>query len=555
MAAAATSLTGKEWSIGSDERGTLENIVDILLENRGLSEDFLQVSLSNTLPDPYVFADMQRAAERIVTAILNGESIAVLGDYDVDGVSSTAILVKFFRSIGVDCSYAIPDRMLDGYGLNINNIKKFKDSLIITVDNGAAALEELAYAHENNIEVIVIDHHRMSVIPENTIVVDPFRPDDPCEYKYLCATGLAMICVMGIDRELQRRGFYKPGQRPNIDEYMDLVALATVCDVVPLVGLNRAFVQAGLKVMETEKNIGIREMRKLLKNREISAETAGFYLGPRLNAAGRLASAEISLKLLTASDPIEAKKLAARLEELNEMRKDLDQDMLQCAEAETDLSQKFICAYGNKWHAGVIGIVAGRLKEKYNKPSIVISGGADGVCHASCRSTEGVNISDVICAGIEAGVIRSGGGHALAGGFVITEDNIPKLMEFLQKYPFPEVQPKKIFADCILSRRNVSEELIDSINILAPFGEANRAPYFVIDDLVISSAGIIGGQHMSVTFEGVPEIRGMAFKSVGTSLGDALKSKIGQRVSVLGTLTISTWRGQKNISMYIEDIA
>lgn len=555
MVTKVVSSTDKIWNVNSEEYATSENVVDILLKNRELSCDFLNTSIKSTMPDPYTFVDMQRAVERIVKAIEKNESIAILGDYDVDGVSSTAIFVKFFQKIGVKCNYAIPDRMKDGYGLNITNIDKFRDSLIITVDNGATAIDELNYAYKNGIEIVVIDHHEMLTVPENTIVVDPFRPDDPCEYKYLCATGLVMMCVIGINRLLRQRGFYKNHPEPNLNKFMDLVALATICDVVPLIGLNRAFVQSGLKIIEKCENIGIREMMNLSpKKQQINSESVGFFFGPRLNASGRLQSAEKSLRLLTTSDKIEAANLAMELDRLNEVRKEIDQEIVMYAEQRADFSQKFVCAWGEDWHAGVIGIVAGRLKEKYNKPTIVISCKKNELCHASCRSPEHVDISKVIQSGIEQKIITSGGGHASAGGFVIAQEKIHDLVEFLKKYDFPEVQKKEIFVDCYIHERDVTEKLINNISKLEPFGECNREPLFIVNDLIISSINIIKEQHISVSFQGSSNIRGISFKTVGTKLEQILNDSIGKQVSVLGALSISSWRDRKYISLRIEDI-
>ena len=548
-----TSSTERIWDIKNSTYGFAENIVDIILQNRGVSKNDLDVSIKKSMPDPYVFVDMQRAAERIVKAIENKESIAILGDYDVDGVSSTAIFVKFFQYIGVDYKYAIPDRMKDGYGLNKSNIDKFQNSLIITVDNGAAAIDELKYAHDKGIEIIVVDHHEMSIIPENTIVVDPFRPDDQSKYRYLCATGLAMMCVIAINRLLRERGFYRNRQEPDLMSFLDLVALATICDVVPLVGLNRAFVTTGLKILQRRKNYGINAMMNLANKKDVDSESVGFFFGPRLNASGRLSSAMISLELLTTKDEKESSKLAAQLEQLNEQRKCLDQEMFDIAETQIDLSQKFICAYGNDWHAGVIGIVAGRLKEKYNMPTIVISCDNGDLCHASCRSTDDVDISKVIRKGIEKQVIVSGGGHASAGGFVVLKDKINELIEFLKMYDFPDIKPKKFDVECRISVDDISDKLIENINTLEPFGQCNERPRFVIEGLIINKLNLIKEKHISLSFEN-STIRGISFNATGSELEYILQKKIGVPMSIMGTLAFSTWRNQRYINLLVEDI-
>lgn len=549
------SSTDRIWNIKNDTYATSENIIDILLSNRGVSSDILDVSLKNTMPDPYTFVDMQRVVERIVEAIEQNESIAILGDYDVDGVSSTAIFIKFFKQIGVKYDYVIPHRVKDGYGLNTKNIDKFRDHLIITVDNGATALQELDYAHSQGIEIIVIDHHEMSVIPENTAVVNPFRPDDGCEYKYLCAAGLVMMCVIGVNRLLRQRGFYQNIQEPNLNKYLDLVALATICDVVPLIGLNRAFVKAGLRLIEKRENIGICAMMEISTYPvEINSESIGFFFGPRLNAAGRLESASTSLKLLTTEDKDEARALAAKLEQLNEERKKLDQAIIRFAEKQTDFSQKFICTWGENWHEGVIGIVAGRLKEKYNKTSIVISCKSD-VCQASCRATANVDISKVIRQGIEQQLILSGGGHAAAGGFSISQDKIPAFVDFLKKYDFPDVQPKEFIVDCRVLGENLDIEFVERVNTLEPFGQCNERPHFVLENVVVESVKIIKEQHIFISLKNLPKIRTIAFKSVGTAVGDILSNAVDKCCSLLGTVSLSTWKEQKYVSFVIEDVS
>lgn len=548
------SSTDRIWNIKSDIRATSENIIDILLENREISRDILDVSLKNTMPDPYVFVDMQRAVERIVRAIEEKQPVAILGDYDVDGISSTAILVKFFKQIGVKYDYVIPHRVEDGYGLSTKNIDKFRDCLIITVDNGTTALKELAYAYSLGIEIVVVDHHEMSVIPENTIVVNPYRPDDCCEYKYLCAAGLVMMFVIGINRLLRQRGFYRSVQEPNLNKYLDLVALATICDVMPLIGLNRAFVKAGLRLIEKKENVGIYTMMKMSSYPvEINSESIGFFFGPRLNAAGRLDSASTSLKLLITDDANEAGILAAKLEQLNEERKKLDQAIMKFAEKQADFSQKFICTWGEGWHEGVIGIVAGRLKEKYNKPAIVISCKSD-VCQASCRATANVDISKIIQKGIEKQLILSGGGHAVAGGFLIAQNKISDFVEFLKGYDFPEVLPKEFTVDCRVLGENLDDRFVEQVSMLEPFGECNERPYFVIENVVIESIKIIKDQHVSVSLKGLPKVRIISFKSVGTAVGETLANMVGKVCNLLGTVSFSYWRNQRYISLILEDI-
>jgi single-stranded-DNA-specific exonuclease len=547
------SLTDKIWNVQSEiVARDVESALEILVANRNIEdfESFINTSTENTVPDPFVFVDMEKAANRIVTAIKNKQKIAILGDYDVDGATSVSIFMKFFKHIGAEYTYYIPDRMSEGYGLSTSSIEKHKDYLIIAVDCGSASLAELKYAADNNIDVIVIDHHRMSVIPENAVVVNPHRPDEDGRYKYLCAAGLVFLCVTGIHRLLKNANFYDGCREPDLGDYLDLVALATVCDVVELKALNRAFVSAGIKIIRQRKNFGISALLSLLKSSEINAETIAFFLGPKLNAAGRMASADLSVDLLTTEDPARAKKIAMRLDLLNKDRQILEREMMEKADSFVDEDLNFICVFDPEWHVGVTGIIAGRLREKYNRPSMVITVDSKGIGKGSCRSTENVNISDVIRRGIERGVILSGGGHAAAAGFSTDPSKINDLIEFLKsdithKPGFPE-----LYADCVVSIECLSPNFIKRISVLEPFGMGNRYPKFIISNVKIVGAGIVGENHLkfSLLDEKGNSVRGISFRSLDTPLGDILLNK-KEAVDVLGTATISSWNGLVNFQL------
>ncbi|MDR1982527.1 MAG: single-stranded-DNA-specific exonuclease RecJ, partial [Holosporaceae bacterium] len=419
------SLTDRIWNIQSE--ATPLNIIEILAKNRNIKDlnEFLSTSLKNSLPDPFIFIDMERAVNRLVNAILSKQKIAILGDYDVDGVSSVSIFVRFLEHIGADYTYSIPDRIDDGYGLNISTIEKHRECLIVAVDCGSNSLKELKYARTNGVDTIVIDHHRMSVVSEDAIIVNPHRPDEKENYRYLCASGLVFICIVGVNRLLREMNFYSNEQpEPDLMSYTDLTALATVCDVVDLVKLNRAFVSTGIKIIQQRKNFGIDALLSSYKGTCINSETISFFLGPKLNASGRMASSDMSVRLLTTKNPIEAKKIALQLDDLNKKRQDLEFEIIEEAVASLEEHRNFICLYNANWHIGIIGIIAGRLREKYHKPSIIISNDSNGMGKASCRSIEGVDISDIIRRGVEQGIIASGGGHSMAAGFSIDVSKI-----------------------------------------------------------------------------------------------------------------------------------
>ena len=550
------SFLGNIWNIKTQEKVDENNIVDILLRNRGYSREFIKATMKNSMPDPYSFIEMEKAVERIYEAIIKKQPIAILGDYDVDGISSTCIFLKFFKEIGVNCVYTIPNRMDEGYGLNISNIKKYKDHLIIAVDCGSNSIEELNYARENNIDVVVIDHHTMNCVPEGAVaIVNPHRPDESDEFKYLCATGLVFMCVIGLNRLLKQKDFYK-NAAPQLMDYLDLVALATICDVVPLKDLNRAFVINGLRVIRMKKNLGIRELLALRDKSEINAETIAFFIGPNLNAGGRLKTADIGVKLLTTDDLSEAKSLAFELYNLNKERQALECSMVEESISMIDEDLKYICVFNPDWHVGVIGIVAGRLKEKYNKPTIVICRDKNGVGKASCRSIESVDISQIVKKGIDAGIINSGGGHALAAGFSLPIENISLLHEFLKTEIQYESKPKTFNIDAIVNLSDLSLDLVKKIDQLAPFGQGNPSPIFVISDVKIVYSKILKDQHISVMLSDDfgNMLKGISFRCMGTVLENALLNS-KNKLKILGELCVSVWKDKQSLNLLIRDVA
>jgi single-stranded-DNA-specific exonuclease len=500
---------------------------------------------------------MTRAVNRIVKSIKNGQKIAILGDYDVDGVASVSIFIKFLEHIGADYAYYIPSRMDDGYGLNIPNIEKHRECLIIAVDCGSSSSEELKYAKDNNIEVVVLDHHRMSSIPDDAIIVNPHRPDEKCGYRYLCAAGLVFLCVMGINDQLKKDGFYSEKEEPDIADYLDLVALATVCDVVELIELNRAFVAAGIKIIRQRKNFGIDALLSLAKgNVDVNAEVISFVLGPKLNAAGRMASADLSVQLLTTQNPIKARKAALQLDELNKKRQAMEQEMMTEAISSVLEDQNFICVYNPDWHVGITGIIAGRLREKYNRPSIVISCDSQKKGKASCRSVDGIDISAVIKMCVDQGIITSGGGHSMAGGFSIDVSRINDLLDFLPSAIKYKPGPPELYADCAVPLSLVSADFVKSISVLEPFGMGNRYPKFIISNIKIVSAKVVGENHIAFTISNDEEkfLRGISFRSLNTPLGDILFNETSF-INVLGTLAISSWNNQEYVNFQLEDVS
>ena len=563
MSSKIVSLTNKMWHIKNNKNNLSDanEVSNILLENRDVKDvgQFLNATIKHFMPDPFYFIDMKKAVARITQAIKSKEKIVILGDYDVDGVSSTAIFILLLKHLNAEHEYLIPSRFDDGYGLSIKNIEKYKDSLIIAVDCGSSAEEELRYARENSVDIVIIDHHKMSSIPEAAAIVNPHRPDERAEYRYLCATGLVFICVTGINRELRESGFYQENKlkEPDLLDYVDLVALATVCDVMDLVDLNRAFVSTGLKIIKKRKNLGIDALVSVGKISNASSDSIAFFLGPRINAAGRLGSADVSVELLTTQNPIEARRLAVYLDDLNKERQQIESQIIEEAMGRVSEDQNFICLYDSKWHPGVIGIVAGRLKEKYNKPTFIISINEAGFGKASCRSINGIDIADIIKRATKNGILLSGGGHVTAAGFSIENTKIEKFIEFLKEEITQPMLSKELYADCFLSPNLASIETAEHISKLEPFGAGNLHPKFVVTNLKIVSHKIVGKNHLQIAFESDRgnSLNAISFKSLGTPLGDIIMNYQKEDVIALGTLSVSQWKGQECLSFYLEDIA
>lgn len=564
MSKKVLSLTDKVWEIAdeTDSFSSLDELIRVVLKNRGIDniEAFKNISLKNTMPDPFVFKDMEKAVNRIVTAIMTGEKIAILGDYDVDGISSTVLFMNFFDYLRIPFAYFIPDRKKEGYGLSINNLKKYKDYFVITVDCGSTSFTELQYALDEKIDVVVIDHHKMEGIPRAVAIVNPHRPDENEGFKDLCAAGMVFMCIVGINRALRNNGFYKNRnmKEPSLFDYLDLVALATICDVMPLVGVNRAFVINGIKTISRRKNLGIDALINQQKTSDITSSTIAFSFGPKINAAGRLASADLSVKLLSTKDPLEAKKIAHILDDLNKERQKLEGRIIEEAIQQIDENLDFICAYNRNWHIGIVGIVAGRLKETYHKPSLVIAIDENGQGRGSCRSVTQVDISIIINKAIQKGIVTSGGGHSMAAGFCIDEKKIPEFIEFLKNEIKYEKVYEELLADCYLSAdMAISFDTINAISKIEPFGNGNRYPKFVIPNLVITKVRVVGKNHIQLLLSDIEKrvsLSAISFRSDGTLLGDILLSYKAP-IQALGTLSVSEWNGRKSICLILDDVA
>ena len=569
------SVKKKTWSLKHIEERKVNKIVQDLQISDFLAriictrdiaidevEDFIEPSLKKHLPSPLLIKDMAIAVERISKAFINEEKIAIFGDYDVDGATSSAVLYKSFKKFGIEPTIYIPDRQKEGYGPNEKALKSLKDkgiSLVITVDCGITAFNELDYAKKINLDIIVVDHHAPEAkLPYALALVNPNRIDDATNLGMLAAVGVSFMLVGALKNKLINIGFIKKENSINLSSILDLVALGTVCDVVPLVGPNRAFVKHGLKVMSKRQNTGINALFEISNVEDFpNVFHAGFVLGPRINAGGRVGESDLGAKLLTTDDINYAKKISIHLNILNEERKKLESDVLEESKkmAENYDDNSILVLSGKNWHPGVIGIVASRIVEQYNKPTIIIAKNGDN-SKGSGRSISGIDIGSIITTAKQSGILENGGGHPMACGLTINEDKINDLRLFInQKNADQNNKIKKTYlVDMAISVSGAIPELIKQLRLIEPFGAGNPEPKFIIKHVNLFNAKIVGENHIKCSISDSTNSRldAIAFRSVGTELGKSLLNNY--HAHVIGRLKISEWNGRESLQMHIEDV-
>ncbi len=577
------SLTGKRWEERLDEARLglalsqqlgLPEIIGRVLAARGVgveeAEGFLNPTLRDYLPDPSAFADMDKAAERLAKAIGAGEKIAVFGDYDVDGATSSALLWRFFAELGVDLEIYIPDRMAEGYGPNAPALKRLRAggvSLAITVDCGITAFDALAEAAEADLEVIVVDHHAAEPrLPTAAAVVNPNRLDDGSGQGQMAAVGVAFMLVVALNRTLRDSGWYAAGGRkePDLRQWLDLVALGTICDVVPLTGVNRALVSQGLKVMARRANAGLAALSDVARIDEPPGTYhAGFLLGPRVNAGGRVGEAPLGAKLLCSNDGSEAAAIAARLDDYNAERREIEAQVLDQAIRQVEEQgpgKGLVVAASEGWHAGVIGIVASRLKERYNRPALVIA--LDGpLGKGSGRSVPGVDLGAVVIAARQEGLLVNGGGHPMAAGITLESSRLGALTAFLDERlgrRLAEIAYRPALGiDGALQPKSATLELLAALERCAPFGVGNAQPRFALPAVKVAQASVVGENHVRCFLSGAQggRLKGIAFRALDSDLGPALLQTAGMPLNVAGRLQIDRWGGKESVQFIIEDAA
>ncbi|MBM3514713.1 MAG: single-stranded-DNA-specific exonuclease RecJ [Alphaproteobacteria bacterium] len=577
------SLLGRRWALRpADETHVTElmrlfGVPDSLariLAMRGIApehaETFLRPTLRALMPDPSVFADMDAAVARVVSAIQSGEKIAVFGDYDVDGGTSSAVLKRFFRAIGIEIDVYIPDRAKEGYGPNAAAMRMLAGrgaKVVITVDCGITAFEPLDGARDVGLDVIVVDHHKAEPrLPAAAAVVNPNRLDDTSRQGQLAAVGVTFMVVVAINRALREQGWYAKSNiaEPDLRQWLDLVALGTVADVVPLTGVNRALVTQGLGILRRGENIGL---AALLKTARVdSAPTAyhlGYILGPRVNAGGRISEPDLGVRLMTTEDAGEAAALAVRLDELNRTRQEIEAAVLAQAieqvEGEGRDKDTVIVAAGAAWHAGVIGIVASRLKERYGKPCCVVAIDG-GMAKGSGRSIACVDLGRAVLAAREAGLLVNGGGHPMAAGFTVTEDKLGALRTFINDAVARQAaQPfvNETLLDGVLRVGSVNPAMVADLEALGPFGSGNDEPKFAVIDANVVRADIVGSGHVRciLSGRGGGRLKAIAFRSADSDLGVGLLNAGGRAVHLAGQIRPDNWQGRSDVQMLIEDAA
>ena len=579
------SILGQPWRwrmLETDARDpgfAPDDLVTQLLLARGCPRDALAAhkapSIRAFMPDPSIFRDMDRAADRLADAVQAGEQIAVFGDYDVDGATSAALMILLLRDLGLEARPYIPDRLMEGYGPSGPALVRLKDegaSLIITVDCGAQAFEALEMARVAGVDVVVVDHHKCaSALPHALALVNPNRLDETegAAHGHLAAVGVAFLLGAALIRTLRTRGFFADRPEPKLLDLLDLVALGTVADVAALKGLNRAFVAQGLKVMAKRGNIGIDAL--LTASRLTRAPTStdlGFALGPRINAGGRVGKSDLGVRLLTTRDPGEAERIATELDRLNEERRAIEGIVQEAAEmlAGHKSNRAVIVVAGHGWHPGVIGIVAGRLKEKFGRPALVIALDDAGIGKGSGRSIPGVDLGAAVLAAKEADLLVAGGGHAMAAGLTIAEDRIEAFGDFLSERLDAAVTramgDHALLLDAVLSARGVTPDLVTTMEAGGPYGMGWPQPRVVAGPVRILKADVVGNGHVRAIVSGdCPgggggTLKAVAFRQAETALGQALLGAAPhRRLWLAGRARIDDWGTRPAAELHIDDAA
>lgn len=576
------SFSDRRWTPGRgdallaeaiSQRHGLSSILGEVLVNRGIGPDecqaYLEPRLKDLLPDPSGFRDMDVAAAIIARHIIDDRPMAVFGDYDVDGATSSALLIRYMSAVGGRMVPYIPDRMAEGYGPNLPALQKLADDgheLIITVDCGTTAFEVLDAAADLNIRVVVVDHHLAEDrLPTTDALVNPNRLDCSGGHGNLAAVGVTFLLLIALNRELRLHGWFGKRKEPNLLQMLDLVAVGTVCDVVPLTGLNRALVAQGLKVMANRRQLGLTTLGDIARLvGSPSTYHAGFLIGPRLNAGGRVGRSDLGVRLLTTDDPEEATGIAVELDRLNQERQRIEKIVLEeaLAVSASQDNRAVIVADGEGWHPGVIGIVASRLKDRTGRPAIVIAREGD-TAKGSGRSIKGVDLGAAVTAARQAGLLVNGGGHVMAAGLTVESSKIGELADFLNERLGSQVtdaaRSRSLTIDGAISPSGATNDLVNELEMAGPYGSGNPEPRVAVSDCRLIKADIVGGQHVKLIAAGKSggRLEAIAFRVAEEPLGAALlgRARDHRPVHLAGHLRLNYWGGRQTVQLTVDDAA
>jgi single-stranded-DNA-specific exonuclease len=582
------SFTGRAWKDRLDERGVaraltiaqrlgLPELLARVLAGRGVEADeaeaYLDPTIKRLMPDPHVLTDMEAAATRIADAAQRGESVAIFGDYDVDGATSSALLGGYLRQCGLDPIVHIPDRIFEGYGPNVDAIRSFAErgaTLLVTVDCGTTSNVTLGEAKKLGLDVVVLDHHQADEeLPEAVAIVNPNRADDLSGLGHLAAVGLVFLTLVAVTRLLRQRNFWSDMRpEPGLLSLLHLVALGTVADVVPLKGLNRAFVAKGLIALRRREHIG---QTALMDAAKLSGPPEpwhlGFLLGPRINAGGRIGRADLGVRLLLEEDPSEAARIAGELDRLNRERREIETATVEQAEAEAlaalGLEEKgaVVVTAGAGWHPGVVGLVAARLKERYGRPAFAIALEPGGVGTGSGRSIPGVDLGRAVRNAVRDGLLVKGGGHAMAAGITLKKDRLGAFRAFLEDALAASVEAARretaLMIDGAVSAGGVTLDLVEMLSRAGPFGAGNPEPLLALPAHTLAYADPVGENHVRVRFKSGDGkfVNAIAFRAMGQPLGQALLDNRGRTVHAAGHLVVDRWQGEERVQMRLTDLA
>lgn len=583
------SLQKARWRVPDVSLSEIEQIargfdlpeaVARLLCTRGIKKDEVQTFIAPTLkehfPDPFSLKDMEAAATFLAQAVQDKKNIAIFGDFDVDGATSSALLYRTLKAVGIDAPIYIPDRLTEGYGPNVDAFQTLKDKgveIIIILDCGTTAFDTIAAGREMGLDIVIVDHHEAEdKLPASNYLINPKRKDDQSGLTMLAAVGVTFMLCVALNNKLRAAGFYKENgiDEPPLKDWLDIVALGTVCDMVPLTHVNRLLVRQGMKVSEKTSNTGLKALMDVAGVQPpFNTYHAGFILGPRINAGSRVHKSNLGAVLLSTDDAAQARDIAFTLNDCNDKRKALQKGMedkaFQTIEAQGLDQNPVILVEDEEGHTGLSGLVAGQIKEKYQKPACIIvpveneKGEMEG--RGSGRSIPGIHIAQAFIDARTAGLLMNGGGHAMAGGFSLQQENIEAFKQFMLEHitrQMENVDPNiETIIDGVLTVRGASVSLIKMLQeYIGPFGQENAEPIFALQNVRIISADVVGDAHirtMISDWEGGPRMKAMAFRAVGTPLGDALLKHTTQAFHIAGTFKVDSWTGQERAEMHIKD--